>query len=55
MAPWIALVACDANMTDYDENIFTFARINGAIATLMYSLHSSSCIIDPSYEKLWKG
>jgi len=49
--PWIALVACDANATDASDtdDIFTLARDRGAVAALLYSLHSTRCEITPAY------
>ncbi|KAF8868934.1 hypothetical protein CPB85DRAFT_1242210 [Mucidula mucida] len=49
--PWIALVSCDKNATDADQelDIFTLARDKGAVAALLYSLSSVACIINPEY------
>ncbi|KAF9447498.1 hypothetical protein P691DRAFT_646978, partial [Macrolepiota fuliginosa MF-IS2] len=50
-APWIAMVSCDVNATDasMDIDIFTLARDKGAVAALLYSLHSIACVINPEY------
>ncbi|KAJ8488673.1 hypothetical protein ONZ45_g13866 [Pleurotus djamor] len=50
-APWIALVACDANAThaSMEIDIFTLARDKGAKAALLYSLHSQACVINAEY------
>lgn len=49
--PWIALVSCDANSTTASlyNDIFTLARDRGAVAAVLYSLHSSACIINSAY------
>ncbi|KAJ8597519.1 hypothetical protein M405DRAFT_803811 [Rhizopogon salebrosus TDB-379] len=49
--PWIALVSCDANATNfsYDEDIFTMASDRGAQSALLYSLYSDTCAINPEY------
>ena len=49
--PWIALVGCDANATNasQDMDIFTLARDAGAKASLLYSIYSQECIINPAY------
>ncbi|KAG1766976.1 hypothetical protein EDD22DRAFT_799625, partial [Suillus occidentalis] len=49
--PWIALVSCDANSTDFSENvdIFTMASSAGAQSALLYSLYSTTCVINPEY------
>ncbi|KAG2756125.1 hypothetical protein P692DRAFT_20716007 [Suillus brevipes Sb2] len=49
--PWIALVSCDANSTDFSENvdIFTMASNAGAQSALLYSLYSTTCVINPEY------
>ncbi|KAG1751567.1 uncharacterized protein EDB91DRAFT_1234886 [Suillus paluster] len=49
--PWIALVACDANATNYSEqvDIFTMASSAGAQSALLYSLYSETCAINPEY------
>ncbi|KAI0369673.1 hypothetical protein BV20DRAFT_967655 [Pilatotrama ljubarskyi] len=49
--PWIALVSCDDNSThasDHDD-IFTLAKDKGAVAALLYSLKSVTCVINPEY------
>ncbi|KAJ3575130.1 hypothetical protein NP233_g1309 [Leucocoprinus birnbaumii] len=50
-APWIAMVSCDSNSTDasMEIDIFTLARDKGAVAALLYSLHSLACVINPEY------
>lgn len=49
--PWIALVACDANVTNasQENDIFSLARDAGAKAALLYSIYSQECIINPEY------
>lgn len=49
--PWIALVACDTNGTNYsmEDDIFTLARDRGAVAALLYSEWSKACIINSEY------
>jgi len=49
--PWIALVGCDANATNasQDVDIFTLARDAGAKASLLYSIYSQECVINPAY------
>ncbi|KAG0704496.1 hypothetical protein DFH29DRAFT_1037815, partial [Suillus ampliporus] len=49
--PWIALVSCDANATNYSEevDIFTMASSAGAQSALLYSLYSETCAINPEY------
>ncbi|OJT05793.1 transmembrane domain- and RING domain-containing protein 4 [Trametes pubescens] len=49
--PWIALVSCDANSTNasMEDDIFTLARDRGAVAALLYSLKSVTCIINTEY------
>ncbi|KAI0355724.1 hypothetical protein OH77DRAFT_1454268 [Trametes cingulata] len=49
--PWIALVSCDSNSThaSEEEDIFTLARDRGAVAALLYSLKSVTCVINPEY------
>ncbi|KIY73044.1 hypothetical protein CYLTODRAFT_434414 [Cylindrobasidium torrendii FP15055 ss-10] len=52
--PWVALVSCDANVTDMNPermeiDIFTLARDKGATGALLYSLYSQACIINPEY------
>ncbi|KAK7053280.1 hypothetical protein VNI00_003906 [Paramarasmius palmivorus] len=49
--PWIALVSCDFNATDADQeiDIFTLARDKGAKSALLYSRYSSACVINPYY------
>ncbi|KAG1832480.1 hypothetical protein EV424DRAFT_1368917 [Suillus variegatus] len=49
--PWIALVSCDANSTNFSEevDIFTMANSSGAQSALLYSLYSSTCVINPEY------
>ncbi|KAG8999987.1 hypothetical protein FRB95_011493 [Tulasnella sp. JGI-2019a] len=49
--PWIALVDCDRNSTDASEedDIFTLARDRGAVAALLYSTQSETCLINPDY------
>ncbi|TFK21960.1 hypothetical protein FA15DRAFT_54519 [Coprinopsis marcescibilis] len=48
--PWIAMVSCDKNATNYsmEVDIFTLARDKGAVA-LLYSLDSQECVINPEY------
>lgn len=49
--PWIALVSCDANSTNFSEevDIFTMASSAGAQSALLYSLYSNTCVINPEY------
>ncbi|KAG6869114.1 hypothetical protein C0993_001679 [Termitomyces sp. T159_Od127] len=53
--PWIAMVSCDLNATNasQDEDVFTLARDNGAVAALhqklLYSEYSFACVINPEY------
>ncbi|KAG1777716.1 hypothetical protein EV702DRAFT_1222499 [Suillus placidus] len=49
--PWIALVSCDANSTNFSEevDIFTMASNAGAQSALLYSLYSITCVINPEY------
>lgn len=49
--PWIALVSCDDNSTNFSENIdiFTMASSAGAQSALLYSLYSNTCVINPEY------
>ncbi|KAG2129824.1 uncharacterized protein EDB93DRAFT_1181563 [Suillus bovinus] len=49
--PWIALVSCDANSTNFSEevDIFTMANNAGAQSALLYSVYSNTCIINPEY------
>ncbi|OAX39974.1 hypothetical protein K503DRAFT_799194 [Rhizopogon vinicolor AM-OR11-026] len=49
--PWIALVSCDANATNFSEDvdIFTMASDRGAQSALLYSLYSETCAINPEY------
>ncbi|KAG2116946.1 hypothetical protein DEU56DRAFT_839651 [Suillus clintonianus] len=49
--PWIALVSCDANATNYSDgvDIFTMASSAGAQSALLYSLYSQTCAINPEY------
>ncbi|KAI9067434.1 hypothetical protein FKP32DRAFT_1620782 [Trametes sanguinea] len=49
--PWIALVSCDSNSTNasQQDDIFTLAQERGAVAGLLYSLHSVTCFINPEY------
>ncbi|KAI3618955.1 ring finger domain [Moniliophthora roreri] len=49
--PWIALVSCDFNATDADQeiDIFTLARDKGAVSALLYSMYSEACVINPYY------
>ncbi|KAI8993874.1 hypothetical protein BD414DRAFT_480700 [Trametes punicea] len=49
--PWIALVSCDTNSTNasMEDDIFTLAQERGAVAGLLYSLHSVTCLINPEY------
>jgi len=49
--PWIALISCDANTTDasQEQDIFTLAKDKGAVAALLYSLTSLTCVINPEY------
>ncbi|OSD07120.1 hypothetical protein PYCCODRAFT_1442528 [Trametes coccinea BRFM310] len=49
--PWIALVSCDTNSTNasLEDDIFTLAQERGAVAGLLYSLHSVTCYINPEY------
>ncbi|KAK2463261.1 hypothetical protein APHAL10511_004916 [Amanita phalloides] len=50
-APWIAMIACDANATNasMELDIFTLARDKGAKAALLYSSYSLACVINPEY------
>ncbi|KAM5534864.1 hypothetical protein V8D89_011419 [Ganoderma adspersum] len=48
--PWVALVACDANSTaPLQDDIFARAKSLGAVAGLLYSLYSQTCVINPGY------
>ncbi|KAG1816088.1 uncharacterized protein BJ212DRAFT_1356341 [Suillus subaureus] len=49
--PWIALISCDANSTNFSENvdIFTMASSAGAQSALLYSLYSNTCLINQEY------
>lgn len=49
--PWIALVSCDANSTNFSEDvdIFTMANSSGAQSALLYSLYSNTCLINQEY------
>ncbi|KAG1752952.1 hypothetical protein EDB19DRAFT_1627788 [Suillus lakei] len=49
--PWIALVSCDANSTNFSDevDIFTMASSAGARSALLYSLYSETCAINPEY------
>ncbi|KAI0634400.1 hypothetical protein C8Q77DRAFT_751126 [Trametes polyzona] len=49
--PWIALISCDANTTDFSTefDIFTLARDRGAVSAVLYSNTSESCIVNPEY------
>ncbi|KAG6865367.1 hypothetical protein C0991_003144 [Blastosporella zonata] len=46
--PWIAMVSCDFNATNanQEEDVFTLARDKGA---LLYSEYSLACVINPEY------
>ncbi|KAL1946727.1 hypothetical protein VTO73DRAFT_14831 [Trametes versicolor] len=51
--PWVAFVSCDSNITDTNAseiNIFARAEKLGAIAGVLYSLHSQTCYIQQSLE-----
>ncbi|RDX53250.1 hypothetical protein OH76DRAFT_1343663 [Lentinus brumalis] len=48
--PWVALVACDQNATNATpDDIFARAKNSGAQAGVLYSLFSSTCIVNPGY------
>jgi len=49
--PWVAFISCDANVTGtpMDEDIFTLAQERGAVAALLYSMWSDTCMINPEY------
>ncbi|KAG1890256.1 hypothetical protein F4604DRAFT_1568195 [Suillus subluteus] len=49
--PWIALISCDANSTNFSEevDIFTMANSSGAQSALLYSLYSNTCLINQEY------
>ncbi|KAG8932495.1 hypothetical protein FRC02_001018 [Tulasnella sp. 418] len=49
--PWIAFVCCDRNSSDasQDLDIFTQARDRGAVAALLYSTTSVSCLLNDWY------
>ncbi|KAI0334988.1 hypothetical protein GY45DRAFT_1317444 [Cubamyces sp. BRFM 1775] len=49
--PWIALVSCDTNSShaSMEDDIFTLAQERGAVAGLLYSLHSITCVINSEY------
>lgn len=49
--PWVALVACDANITDASmtSDIFTLARERGAVAALLFSAYSERCVVTPEH------
>lgn len=51
ITPWIALVSCDANSTNFSEDvdIFTMANNSGAQSALLYSIYSNTCIINQEY------
>ncbi|KAI0832454.1 hypothetical protein BC628DRAFT_1414754 [Trametes gibbosa] len=51
--PWVALVSCDANITDTaasGDNIFARAEKLGAVAAVLYALYSETCYIHQSLE-----
>ncbi|WWD19006.1 hypothetical protein CI109_103463 [Kwoniella shandongensis] len=49
--PWIAFISCDLNETTASEewDIFTLARDRGAVSALLYTIHSTSCLLNPEY------
>ncbi|ORY89025.1 hypothetical protein BCR35DRAFT_324024 [Leucosporidium creatinivorum] len=49
--PWIAMINCDTNGTDYslEDDIFTLTRDQGAQAALLYSLTSQGCLMNEEY------
>ncbi|KAH9892806.1 hypothetical protein C8Q73DRAFT_699539 [Cubamyces lactineus] len=49
--PWIALVSCDTNSShaSMEDDIFTLAQERGAVAGLLYSLYSITCVINSEY------
>ncbi|KAK4047886.1 hypothetical protein OIO90_006047 [Microbotryomycetes sp. JL221] len=49
--PWIAMVNCDTNGTNFDDelDIFTITRDLGAQAALLYSVTSAGCVMNQEY------
>ncbi|KAF9030549.1 hypothetical protein BDZ89DRAFT_1159278 [Hymenopellis radicata] len=47
-APWIALVSCDFNVSSFNPavDIITLAADHGAVGVILYSLFSSTCVLD---------
>ncbi|KAK8854846.1 hypothetical protein IAR55_003585 [Kwoniella newhampshirensis] len=49
--PWIAFISCDLNETiaSQEWDIFTLARDRGAVSALLYTTHSTSCLLNSEY------
>ncbi|KAM0750921.1 hypothetical protein T439DRAFT_380759 [Meredithblackwellia eburnea MCA 4105] len=49
--PWIAMINCDSNGTDFsmEWDIFTLARDHGAQAALLYTVNSEGCLMNQHY------
>ncbi|KAF6763262.1 hypothetical protein DFP72DRAFT_1164203 [Ephemerocybe angulata] len=47
--PWIAFISCDANSTlaSLDTDIFTLAKSKGALAAILYTPYSQTCVLNP--------
>lgn len=48
--PWIAFISCDGGSGNTDDtDIFSLAQSKGAVAAVLYSLESETCILAPEF------